>query len=164
MNRNFLFLLSGMLFVCLPVARTAESTPASAFATRAKQTRERLEILFRHRDEAPVSSNPSQNPFRTPNDASATTDENTTQPTESPKTIAPTSEEALLKAAVATLKISGTVVVSDQINVSINQETYREGSVITARVQGIPVYLRIRRITNNGVTFVLNQLELVQPF
>jgi hypothetical protein len=70
----------------------------------------------------------------------------------------------LLKAAVATLKISGTVVVSDQINVSINQETYREGSVITARVQGIPVYLRIRRITNNGVTFVLNQLELVQPF
>jgi hypothetical protein len=164
MNRNFLLLLSGMLFADPFLAHAAESTPASAFAARAKQTSERLEILFRHRDEAPVSFSPSQNPFRTPNDAPAATDDSTIQPTESTKDTAPTSEEALLKAAVATLKISGTVVVSDQINVSINQETYREGSVIIARVQGIPVYLRIRRITNNGVTFVLNQLELVQPF
>ncbi len=35
---------------------------------------------------------------------------------------------------------------------------------ITARVQGIPVYLRIRRISTNSVTFGLNDSELIQPF
>jgi hypothetical protein len=164
MSRNFVLILLALPLAGLSAARAADPVPASAFAARAKQTRERLEILFRHRDETPVFPSPSQNPFRSSDDTPSNTDAGPVQPVESAKPDTSSSEEALLKAAVATLKISGTVVVSGQINVSINQETYREGSVITARIQGAPVYLRIRRITNNGVTFALNELELIQPF
>ena len=163
MNRNALALFSAC-FCAVVAVRAAEPVPAAAFAARAKQTRERLEILFRHRDETPTFPTSNQNPFRTSDDTPATETAGPNQAGETVKASAPTSEEAMLKAAVASLKISGTVVVSGQINVSINQETYREGSVITARVQGTPVYLRIRRITNNSVTFVLNELELIQPF
>lgn len=163
MNRNVLSLLSAILLAGLTVARAADPVPAAAFTARAKQTRERLEILFRHRDETPAAPTASQNPFRTSDDT-PTTAGAASATGEPAKAAPPSSEETTLKAAVATLKISGTVVISGQINVSINQETYREGSVITARVQGAPVYLRIRRISNNSVTFVLNELELIQPF
>lgn len=167
MNRKASHLFPAILLVALAgftAARAADPIPASAFAARAKQTRDRLEILFRHRDESPVVPTANQNPFRTSDDAPATSASSTNTPGEPARPAAPSSEESILKAAVATLKISGTVVISGQVNVSINQETYREGSVITARVQGAPVYLRIRRISNNSVTFVLNELELIQPF
>ena len=167
MTRNARSLFPAILLVALAgftAARAADPIPASAFAARAKQTRDRLEILFRHRDETPSVPTASQNPFRTPDDPPASTTISASTPGEPPRPAAPSSEEAILKAAVATLKISGTVVISGQVNVSINQETYREGSIITACVQGTPVYLRIRRISNNSVTFVLNELELIQPF
>lgn len=165
MNRRSFTLLSTCLFTGIAVVRAADPVPATAFAARAKQTRERLEVLFRHRDEALTVPTSNQNPFRTADDTSSAGPTATPgQMGEPAKAAPPSSEESMLKAAVASLKISGTVIVSGQINVSINQETYREGSVITARVQGTPVYLRIRRITNNSVTFVLNELELIQPF
>jgi hypothetical protein len=142
--------------------RPADGVPAAAITSRAKQTRARIEILFRHRNDPPPPLDPGQNPFRTSSDLPAAVA--ALSPNAGNQTAEPTSDDVLLKRAVATLKISGTVVIGDQVNVTINQETYREGGIITARILGTPVYLRIRHITPNSVTFALNDAELVQPF
>lgn len=155
---------SSLLFIVpatVPV-RPADGVPASAITSRAKQTRARIEILFRHRNDSPPPLDPAQNPFRTSSDLSAAV--TSSSPNTGSQPAEPTSDDLLLKRAVATLKISGTVVIGDQVNVTINQETYREGGIITARILGAPIYLRIRRITPNSVTFALNDAELVQPF
>jgi hypothetical protein len=158
-----LWILSSLILVSV---HAAESVPAAAFTARAKQTRERIDILFRHHNDAPTTPpGPNQNPFRTAADVPAPAiSSSADQPGESVQSSFPTSDDVLLKQAVATLKIGGTVVIGGQINVSINQETYREGGSIIARIQGTPVYLHVRRITSNSVTFALNDSELTQPF
>lgn len=150
----------------LASVHAAELMPAAGFTARAKQTRERIDTLFRHRNDAPAPTGPDQNPFRTATDipVAATTSSSAGQPADSAQPSFPTSDDVLLKQAVATLKISGTVVIGGQINVSINQETYKEGGSIIARVQGTSVYLHVRRITSNSVTFALNDSEVIQAF
>ncbi len=164
--KSFHPILLGLLFAVLTAEiRAADGVPAAAIAARAKQTRARIDLLFRHRDEPPAPLDPNQNPFRTPSDGSAIPPSiAATSPVENQPPAELTSDDVLLKRAVGTLKISGTVVIGDQVHVTINQETYKEGGIITARVLGSPVYLRIRRITTNSVTFVLNGSEMIQPF
>jgi hypothetical protein len=160
------FTVFALFLAVLPAqVRPADGVPAAAIAARVKQTKARIEVMFRHRNDAPAAVEPNQNPFRTPSDASsASSIAPGGQPTDTQPPAEPTSDDVLLKRAVATLKISGTVVIGDQVNVTINQETYREGGNITVRVLGAPVYLHIRRITPNSVTFALNDSELIQPF
>ncbi|MES1166590.1 MAG: hypothetical protein ABUL68_01175 [Pseudomonadota bacterium] len=144
----------------------AEGAPASAIAARVKQTQARIEVLFRHRDDAPAPLVPNQNPFRTSSDApdASTTPTPSGQASDNLQPSEPTSDDVLLKRAVATLKISGTVVIGGKFNVSINQQTYKEGGSIIARVQGTPVILRVVHITAYNVTFSLNASELTQSF
>ncbi|HWA09430.1 MAG TPA: hypothetical protein VG838_08280 [Opitutaceae bacterium] len=157
-----LFLPLLLALSSLPLG-AAEPVPAAAFAARAKQTRDRLDLLFRHHNEPAPAPGPNQNPFRPPAGTAATTPVAANQ-TEEPAAI-PTSDDLLLKQAVGALKITGIVKKLDgEINVTINGELYKEGGIITARAQGSPLYLRIRRISANSVTFGWNDSEIIQPF
>jgi hypothetical protein len=161
------FIVSGVLFLLLSNRGwPAEGVAASAIAARVKQTEARIEILFRHRNDTPAPLVPNQNPFRTSSDApdASTASTPSGQPAENLQRSEPTSDDALLQKAVATLKISGTVVIGGKFNVSINQQTYKEGGSIIARVQGTPVILRVLHITPYSVTFTLNGSELTQKF
>ena len=46
----------------------------------------------------------------------------------------------------------------------INKASYKEGGILSVRLQGTPVYLRILRITANSVTLALNEARLTLRF
>jgi hypothetical protein len=152
------WLLAGLAMI---LGRAAEPASLSQAAARSKQVRARIDLLFRHRDESPGPIGLNQNPFRTPADMPPASNSSTAaiENAQPVPPAFPTSDEALLTQAVSTLKVSGVVVAAGQTHVSINQETYNEGSIITARVQGVPVYLRVLRIASDSVTFGLNGSE-----
>jgi hypothetical protein len=162
------FIALGLLAAAgLSPASAADGVPPAAIIARAKQTKARIDVLFRHRNEAPAPVGPNQNPFRTSSDVPVPTADTSPagQAAEVVEPPAPTSDDNLLKQAVATLKIGGTVILAGgQIHVSINQETYKEGGSIITRIQGTVVILNIRRITASSVTFALNDSVLTLAF
>jgi len=158
--------LLGLLLILTAASWGAE--PASTPSTtnpRFKQTHAHIEALFQNRRTSAKAPDPRQNPFRTAGELLPSVVQAPVSPGENaPPAPAPSSDEDLLRQAVATLKVGGIVLIDGRAQLTINKDTYKEGDILTARVQAVPVYLRIRQITSNSIVFVLNNAELTLRF
>jgi len=134
-----------------------------------KLTRARIEALFRLRNAPRPAPDPRLNPFRLASDpppaASAETESVGPGGEPTPSDAMPLSPaEALLKQAVATLKLNGAVQIGDRMLAIINQATYKEGDILGVRLQGKPVDLNVRHVSSHSVTIGLNEAELTLQF
>lgn len=150
-----------------PPASKAMSTPP--LSPRFRQVRERIDALFRHRNETPPPPDPRLNPFRPAGavPAAATTASGGRDSAAAGDQLPapPSSDLALLQQAVATLKVSGVVEIPGRgAHLVINAKPYKVGEVIQTKVQGESVFLRVRNISRNSVTLGLNVAEMTLKF
>ena len=71
---------------------------------------------------------------------------------------------ALLQQGAAQLKVNGFVEREGRVLLTINQALYKEGDVIKVTVKGQAVYLRISKLSRNGLTLTLNDAETTLRF
>jgi hypothetical protein len=134
-----------------------------------KVTRARIEALFRLRNAPLPAPDPRLNPFRLASDPPIAAPAETEgagpggEPTP-PDAVPLSPDEALLTQAVATLKLNGAVQIGDRMLAIINQATYKEGDLLSVRLQGKPVDLNVRHISSRSVTIGLNEAELTLQF
>jgi len=150
-------------------APVAEPKPAAPpLSPRFQQVRNRIEALFQHRLATPPEPNPQLNPFRPPGAAplvvagDAGGPDSETPPV--PVLEVRSSDLDLLQKSVATLKVNGSVISGGRIHLVINAKPYREGEVIQVQLEGEPIYLRLRKVSRNAVTFTLNGAEMTLKF
>ena len=148
MNR-LRFPVTLLLLGALPAA-AAESATAAAIAARFKQTRARIDVLFRHRDEPAGPLATAQNPFRIQETATAPT---------GPAELLPPSDDVVLKQAIAALKIGGTFLLGGKTLLGTAQGTYEENSNVSVRLPAGAVILHLTRVTPVGATFTYNTAE-----
>ncbi len=166
-------LVFAVLFVVLGVRAAETKEPKEPGAVKApaapplsprfKQVRDRIDALFHNRYETPPPPDARLNPFRPPGAVVAA-------PAPSPggrdapvvQVVAPKpvlDDTALLQASVATLKISGNFEKGGRSYLVIIGKPSAAKDVVQTQVQGETVYLRIRQITRDSVTLVLNEAE-----
>lgn len=158
------------------VLRAAEAPPAPAtpepakppanlpLSPRFKQVRERIDALFHLRNDAPPAPDPRGNPFRPAGPSLAPPPGAVTPSAPIALETAPAGDQALLLAAVGTLKITGGVERGGDSLIGINAKLYKKGDVVQAVVQGQPVYLRVREVSGRTATLVLNDAETTVKF
>ncbi|MBS0662437.1 MAG: hypothetical protein JSR48_04185 [Verrucomicrobia bacterium] len=161
-----LLLLCPLLAAASLAARAA--TPVIG-AQLFQETNARIEELFHDRDNPPKPPGPLDNPFRLTD-----TGPSSATPPAGPKgaTIAPdqdptqaaTPDEAMLRLACSDLTFGGLIEVGDRLMVVINKANCREGGLVTVRVQGASVYIRIVKLTRDQITFGLNEARLTLHF
>ena len=130
-----------------------------------QQTNARIEHLFQHRNNPPKPPGPHENPFRI-GDSPLASSLNVNPGPGAIKGPVPlvNSDEAMLRQAAASLVFGGLLQMGDVQMLVINKATYKEGGLLTVRLQGSPVYLRIVSIKNNTVTLGLNEARLTLRF
>lgn len=135
-----------------------------------QETNARIEELFHDRDNPPKPPGPLDNPFRL-NDSAAAPNSQLAGPKGATVTVNPgpelpaaTPDEAMLRMACAGLTFGGLIEVGDRLTVVINKANCKEGGLVTVRVQGAPVYLRIVSLTRDRITFGLNEARLTLHF
>jgi len=161
--------LSLALLLLSVLAGPALTAAAPVAAPQWKLTRARIEALFRLRNAPRPAPDPRLNPFRLASDppVAALAESESVGPggEPTPPDATPLSpDEALLKQAVATLKLNGAVQIGDRMLAIINQATYKEGDILGVRVQGKPVELNVRHISSHSVTLGFNEAELTLQF
>jgi len=145
------------LIACLGLRLPAEPPQLDPSSNpRFTQTRTRIDSLFQYRNTALPPPDPRTNPFRTAAEIAIAG----SSIVPGVPVLAPDSDDALLQAAAATLKITGMVVKDGRAKLIINGGAYEEGGVISVRVRGKPAYVKIRHITLSNVTLTLNDAEL----
>ena len=132
-----------------------------------QETNARIDDLFQYRDNPPKPPGPLDNPFRTsgvvaPPDVPGTTDNSgkpaaDTGPRETP-------DEYQLRMAYGSLSFGGLLQMGDRPMVVINKATYKEGGLLTVKVNGAPVYLRIVSLTTDSITLALNEARITLHF
>lgn len=130
-----------------------------------QETNARIEDLYQHRDHPPKPLGPVDNLFRIPETALvANAGPGDSKGPPLPEVTPPSSDEAMLRRAVSTMAFGGFLQIGDREVVVINKQSYREGGILTLRVDGAPVYLRIVSITGNSITLGLNDARLTLHF
>lgn len=147
-----------------PPRKAPKSSVPNPFAPRFKQVRDRIDDLYRHRNEPPSPPDARSNPFRTPGTPAAAPVAAAAGADEASLTPDAASNLSLLQLSVATLRVSGVFEVGGRSHLVINKRPYKEGDVIQTQVQGEPVYLRIREISKRSVTLELNEAEMTLKF
>ena len=152
----------------VPVVPAAKTPPKASvpnpFAPRFKQVRDRIDVLFQHRNEPPPPPDARSNPFRTPGATPLPA------PSAGPKggetALAPdmATDLSLLQQSVATLRVSGVFEIAGRSHLVINARPYKEGDVIQTQVLGEAVYLRVREISKRSVTLELNEAQMTLKF
>lgn len=159
-------LLLGSLLLAGSVGPLPAATPVIG-AQLFQETNARIDELFHDRDHPPKPPGPLDNPFRTL-DTPLPPKPGTTLPTNPDAVTAPvlneTPDEALLRIAYASLSFGGLIEVGDRQMVVINKATYKEGGLLTVRVQGAAVYLRIVSLSHDSITLGLNEARLTLHF
>ena len=141
------------------------SAPAAAgvpppLSLRFQQIRDRIEVLFGHRNTPPPPADPRRNPFRAPGAAPVAAAPAGVPAENAPPPTAAAVDLALLKQTAATLKVAGTIEIGGRAHLIINQVPYKEGDMINARAKGQPVFLRVKHISRYSYTLSLNTAEL----
>ena len=148
-----------------PASKSLATPPVSP---RFKLVRERIDALFRYRNEPPSPPDPRLSPFRPAGavPVAATPASSARDPAagDAPLPAPLSSDLALLQQAVATLKVSGVVEKAGQAHLVINAKPYKVGEVIQTKVQGESVFLRVRNISRNSITLGLNGAEMTLKF
>lgn len=156
-SRWFLFLLlTGA--AALPVPAATPVIGSQLF----QETNARIEDLFQHRNNPPKPPGPLDDPFRI-GDAPLASNLNLTGDSTGPGSPG-TSDETLLRQAARSLTFGGLLQIGDLQVLVINKASYKEGGILSVRLQGTLVYLRIVSITSNSVTLGLNEARLTLHF
>lgn len=143
---------------------TAKATAVPTLTPRFQQVRDRIAILLGHRNDAPPVADPRKNPFRPAGAAPAEPVKG--RATGAPAVAAPSkpvtsgTDFQMLQAAATTLKVAGTIQINGIGHLIINQVPYKEGDVLKARVNGNPVFVRVKHISRYSYTLALNNAEL----
>lgn len=157
-----------------PPARAAAETGAPGkvnvpppLSPRMRQIRERIDVLFAHRNGtiSPVSAR--LDPFRPPGSAidlppPASVDDMATVLPDAGEQA--TGDLATLQKAVATLKVSGTFEIGGRQHLVVNSRPYTDGDVIPTVLDGKTVYLRVREVSGKALTLTLNGAEIALKF
>lgn len=154
MKRRRLLLLFAIAGGCLSAA---QPITVPALGPRFKQTRERIDAIFKYRTGEDSVPDPKLNLFRTataPATAPEIPDVRKNEPVDS--------DEVILQQTVASLRRSN-MKRGDQLLLLINQKTYQEGSIVPTRYKDRPVLLEIKAVSENSVTFGYNQAQLTVP-
>ncbi len=142
-----------------PAAAVAPATPPP-LSPRFQQVRDRIEVLFGHRNAPPPPADPRRNPFRPPGAAPVAAAPVGAPAENGPPPTAAAVDLALLKQTAATLKVGGTIEIGGRPHLIINQVPYKEGDMINTRAKGQPVFLRVKHISRYSYTLSLNAAEL----
>lgn len=140
-----------------------KSVPPPPLSPRFQQVRDRIDELFRHRQEEPPVTDPRSNPFRpagAPLAPPRTATPRTPEGSPAPAPSASESDLQLLQQAAATLKVAGSINIRGVDHLSINQTAYKEGDVIHTKVKGQTVLIRVKNISRFSYTLSLNGTEL----
>ena len=128
-----------------------------------QETNARIEDLFQHRNNPPKPPAPLDDPFRV-GDAPLASNLNLNSDS-TPTGPAPgTTDESLLRQAAGSLVFGGLLQIGDVQVLVINKGSYKEGGILSVRLQGTLVYLRLISITSNSVTLGLNEARLTLRF
>lgn len=127
-----------------------------------QETDARIDDLFQHRNNPPKPPGPLDNPFHVgdPPPAASSSATGGTAPT----LPAGTPDEVVLREAAGNLVFGGLLQVGDVQVLVINKASYKEGGILSVRVMGSLVYLRIISITANSITLGLNEARLTLRF
>ena len=153
--------LSALLLALAATASLPAATPVIG-AQLFQDTDARIENLFQHRNNPPKPPGPLDDPFHL---GDAPLASNLNLSTEQPAGPAPgTTDESLLRQAAGTLVFGGLLQIGDVQVLVINKASYKEGGILSVRLQGTPVYLRILSVTSSTVTLGLNEARLTLHF
>ena len=153
-----------------PPAKAKDSTVANSaakigtpnpLAPRFRQVRERIDALFRHRNETPLVFDARSNPFRGIGAIAPMPVAGRSGAADAPVPVPTNPDLALLQQSAATIKVAGNVEINGRQHLIINQAPYKEGDVIIVRVKGRPIYLRLKEISRLTFTLSLNEADLV---
>ena len=128
-----------------------------------QDTNARIDDLFQYRKNPPKPPGPLDNPFRV-GDAPLASSLNLTGNSTPATGPVINSDEALLRQAAGSLIFGGLIQLGEVQVLVINKANYKEGGILTVRLQGVLVYLRIVDITSNSVTLGLNEARLTLHF
>jgi len=159
-------ILLGVLSLGLSAGSLRSATPVIG-AQLFQDTNARIEELFQYRNNPPKLPGPLDNPFRTNDPAIPVA--NPGSPANPGTLVArpllnETPDEAMLRMAYGGLTFGGLLQVGDRQMVVINKATYKEGGLLTVRIQGSSVYLRIVSLTKDSITLGLNEARLTLHF
>ena len=141
-------------------SKATQPVTVPALGPRYKQTRERAEILFGHRNGSYPLPDPRVSLFQTPVEAIPST-----QPGKTPVPEPVGSDETRLAEALAALKGGGGFLTTEAgTYLTVGTNRYREGDSLPVSVRSGTVELRIVRISGNSATVALNQTEAVLRF
>jgi len=130
-----------------------------------QDTNARIEDMFQHRNNPPKPPGTVDNPFRVGDAPLASNLNPNGNPAATETGPAPgTSDESILRQAAGVLVFGGILQIGDVQVLVINKASYKEGGILSVRLQGTPVYLRILSITPNSVTLGLNEARLTLHF
>lgn len=153
-------LLAVLLALAVPVAVRA-ATPVIG-SQLFQDTNARIEDLYQHRNNPPKPPSPSDNPFNT-GDAPLASNLNVSGDN-TPAFTPGAPDEVVLRQAAGTLVFGGLLQIGDANVLVINKGSYKEGGILSVRLQGTRVYLRIVDITSKSVTLGLNEARLTLHF
>jgi hypothetical protein len=160
MKASSTIFLGGLLLAgaMLPARAATPVIGSQLFA----ETDARIDDLFHYRTNPPKPPGPMDDPFRV-GDAPLASNLNLTGTGTGP--LPPgASDDAILRQAAGSLVFGGILQVGEVQVLVINKASYKEGGILSVRVQGNPVYLRILSITGNSVTLGLNDARLTLHF
>ena len=151
------------LTLLLALAATASLRAATPVigAQLFQETNARIEDLFQYRINPPKPPASTDNPFKV-GDAPLIATSNPGDPAATLPLGG--SDEAILRQAAGTLVFGGLLQIGDVQVLVINKGSYKEGGILSVRVQGTLVYLRLITITANSVTLGLNEARLTLRF
>lgn len=142
------------------VGAQAQPVTVPSLGPRYKQTRERVEELFRYRNGNVPPPDPKLDLFRVVPYSGSPPPELPT-PTKVEEKSLP--DEVLLKLAVATIK-AGTVTQGGRSYLIANKKRYEAGDFVVTVVRGKPVRLQLKYVAHNTATFAYGEAEMVASF
>jgi hypothetical protein len=125
-----------------------------------QETDARIDDLFQHRNNPPKPPGPLDNPFHVGDPPPAASSSGGAAPT----LPLGTPDEVVLRQAASNLVFGGLLQVGDVQVLVINKASYKEGGILSVRVLGSLVYLRIISITSSSITLGLNEARLTLRF
>ncbi|MEO6875287.1 MAG: hypothetical protein ABI222_10755 [Opitutaceae bacterium] len=161
MNSSFARLLLLPLLATAAALAGRAATPVIG-SQLFQETNARIDDLFQHRNNPPKPPAPLDDPFRIGNAPLASA----MNLSGAPGVPAPlgVSDEAVLRRAAGVLTFGGILRIGDTEVLVINKASYKQGGILSVRLQGSPVYLRIISITGDSVTLGLNEARLTLHF
>ena len=146
----------GLVLLCLPVLRAAESVAPEASSF--EQTRARIDALLQRRDSLPLLPAAPRNPFSRPNerapanlDASAGIDA---------AKRAALSDRELLERLASAVQVRGILETGGHPAIIIGRKPFGEGDTLTITYGATTLEVRINRITNDTFTLGYKEAEL----